>query len=86
VVQGARHRHRHQPVTLEARFRSLAIPCGVYGGQNGIRTGLSSSTSGFPYEYRFQFRAALIPKSWQNVGAFKQSIALSDIGDNSKYM
>ena len=41
-----------QPVTTEAKFWSLAIPCGIYGGQSGIRVGLSPSTLGFPYKHR----------------------------------
>lgn len=37
-------------VQAEARFRSQAVLCGIYGGQNGARTSRSPDTStSFPY-------------------------------------
>jgi len=37
-------------VQAEARFRSQAVLCGIYSGQNGARTSRSPGTSiSFPY-------------------------------------
>ena len=40
-----------QPVIAETRVPSQASPCKVCGGQGGTETGLSPSTSVFPFRY-----------------------------------
>jgi hypothetical protein len=40
-----------RPPTAEARFRSRVSPCGICGGQSGIGTGFSASTSVFPCQF-----------------------------------
>jgi hypothetical protein len=39
----------YRPLIVEAQFRFQARPCGISGGQSGNGTGLSPSTSGFPF-------------------------------------
>jgi hypothetical protein len=46
-----------RPLTAEARFRSRVSPCGICGGQSGIGTGFSLSTSVF----RCQFHSTDAP-------------------------
>jgi hypothetical protein len=40
-----------QPLTAEARVRSRVSSRGICGGQSGTWTGLSPSTSVFPYQF-----------------------------------
>jgi hypothetical protein len=40
-----------RPPTAEARVRSRVSPCGIYGGQSDIGTGLSPSTSVFSCQF-----------------------------------
>jgi hypothetical protein len=45
------HRVGRRPVTAEARVRSQASPCEIYGGKGGNGTGFSLSTSVFQRQY-----------------------------------
>jgi hypothetical protein len=40
-----------RPLTLEAWVRSQVSRCGIFGGQSGIGTGFSFSTSVFPCQF-----------------------------------
>jgi hypothetical protein len=40
-----------RPLIAEARVRALVNPCGIYGGQSGIGTGFSPSSSVLPCQY-----------------------------------
>jgi hypothetical protein len=40
-----------RPLTAEARVRARVNPCGIYGSQNGTRTGFSTSSSVFSCQY-----------------------------------
>jgi hypothetical protein len=40
-----------RPLTAEARVRARVNPCGIYGGQSGIGTGFSPSSSVLPCQY-----------------------------------
>jgi hypothetical protein len=42
-----------RPLTAKARVRSRVSPCGICGGQSGIGTGFSPSTSVFPLSVAF---------------------------------
>jgi hypothetical protein len=40
-----------RPLTMEAQVRAQVNPCGICGGQSGTGTGISLSSSVFPYKY-----------------------------------
>jgi hypothetical protein len=40
-----------RPVTAEAQVRARVNPCSIYGGQSGIGTRFSPSSSVFPCQY-----------------------------------
>jgi hypothetical protein len=39
------------PLIAEARVHNRVNPCGIYGGQSGIGSGFSLSSSDFPCQY-----------------------------------
>jgi hypothetical protein len=43
----------HCQITVEALFRFLVIPCGIFGEESRSGTDFSASTSVFPSQYHF---------------------------------